>query len=305
MAEVLGKCHRTPLIPRCVVMALVVLVPLAGAKQDVLGQVADTPADCGGRPADACPPITLADSDLSRTPYADPIVSQVTVGTPKHSNTIEITPTRRISRYPLHLDGNSKSSCTPPESLAPADAGIILDSWFYYFSSLAQTIAAGSVLLVALAVIRLQALTNSLNAIERSVAEAFYHIGKQDDYRSQAFANFLDEQWTDYFNEIEELANRHQRSFATTGDYTQSKDFVESLVAQGRKFEARNRQLHRALTLAFCGTVLFAAAAILVLPAAQWISPSILSWSWAVSGILLVILFALYLRLVLGSIKSK
>lgn len=179
------------------------------------------------------------------------------------------------------------------------------DSWYYYFSSLAQTIAAGSALLVALAVIRLQALANSLNAIERSLADVFHNIGKGDDYRRQASAHFLNEDWGDYFHEVEELANKCPHSFVTRGSYAESRNFLDSLVAQGRKFEARNRQLHRALTLAFGGTVLFAGAAILVLPAAQWISPSILSWSWAVSGILLLVLFALYLRLVLSSMKSR
>jgi hypothetical protein len=179
------------------------------------------------------------------------------------------------------------------------------NSWFYYFSSLAQTIAAGSALLVAIAVIRLQALANSLNAIERSVAEVFYNIGKQDDYQHRTSACFLNEDWTVYFDIVQSLADNNQTSFATKGAYTQSRTFLESLVGQGRKFEARKRQLHHALAWAFGGTVMFAGTAILVIPAAKWVSPSILSWLWSVSGILLIALFAAYLRLILKSMKSR
>ncbi len=178
------------------------------------------------------------------------------------------------------------------------------DSWFYYFSSLAQTIAAGSALLVALAVIRLQALANSLNAIEGSIAKAFFKIGRQSNYRRQAAARSLAEDWSTYFADVERVIDSNQELFSTES-YTESKDFLDSLVSQGRQLDKCKRQLHHALALAFGGTVLFAGAAILVLPAAKWISPSILSWSWGLSGILLVALFMLYFRLVLSSLKSK
>lgn len=182
---------------------------------------------------------------------------------------------------------------------------MIENSWFYYFSSLAQTIAACSALLVAIAVIRLQNLSNSLNVIERSIAEAFYNIGKKDDYRSQASLHFLNEDWPSYFNNAQYLAKSNEKKFSSSGDYTQSKEFLESLIAHGRKLEVCNRQLNRALKHAFGGTVGFAGTAILAIPIAQWISPQVLWFSWTISGILLVALFAIYLRLVLDTLKTK
>jgi hypothetical protein len=182
---------------------------------------------------------------------------------------------------------------------------MIEDSWFYYFSSLAQTIAAGLALLVALVVIRLQNLSNSLNVIERSVAEAFYQIGKQDDYRSQASPHFLNEHWRVYFINVRRLAESNKQRFSSARDYTQSKEFLDSLIDQGCKLEAGNRRLHRALAYAFGGTLVFAGTAILVIPIAQWISSRILWFSWAVSGILLLVLFVIYFRLVFETLKPK
>jgi len=182
---------------------------------------------------------------------------------------------------------------------------MIENSWFYYFSSLAQTIAACSALLVALAVIRLQNLSGSVNVIERSVAESFYNIGKHDDYRRQASPHFLNEDWTVYFNTVQSLAESNKQKFSSSGDYIHSKEFLYSLIEQARKLEARSRQLHRALAYSFGGTVVFAGMSVLVIPIAQWISSNTLCFSWAVSGIMLVFLLMIYFRLVLDTLKPK
>ncbi len=296
--------YSISLISRNIVLAFTVLVPLASTQQGVLEQVCCPLSARVERPAEACLLITLADSNLSRPSQVDPNIPKVAIVTPDLSNVIETTHKQGVSKYPLRLDSNNNSSCSRPKSSESQDAKITLNSWYYYFSSLAQTIAAGSALLVALAVIRIQALDNKLDSIVDKVAKAFNDIGKQDDYHSEALPHFLNEKWTDYFETVESLINKYEKSFKEDS-YTKSKYFIESLIAQGHKYEARNRQLHRALALAFIGTVIFAGAAILVLPAAQWISPMILWFSWAISGVSLVILFVLYLRLVLGSVKSK
>ena len=297
---ILKNMYRTPLIPFVV---MVLLVSLVVAEQDALGQVGDTTAARGERPDDVRSPVPLVDSGPSSAPDTDPDGSQITIGTPEHPNAIETTSTRPVSRDPVPPDGDNESAGTPPELPAPPDANIMLDSWFYYFSSLAQTIAAGSALLVALAVIRLQALASSLNEIQHQVGETFFEIGRHGDYSKGAFKDFLNDQWSAYFNKVESLANDNKELFRP--NYAKSKALLDSLVAQGRKLETRSRKLHRALTLAFCGTVIFAGAAIIVLPAARWISPVILYVSWVVSGLLLVILFMTYLNLVWSSMKSK
>lgn len=182
---------------------------------------------------------------------------------------------------------------------------MIENSWFYYFSSLAQTIAACSALLVVLAIIRLQYLDNALNMIERSLAEVFFNIAEQDNYRRQVFIHFLNEKWHVYFDSVQELAEKNHHKFATSGDYTHSKVFLDSLIEHGRRLEARNRHLHRAMAFAFAGTVAFAGIAILAIPVAQWISTSVLLSCWAISGVLLIILFAKYLLLVNNTLTSK
>jgi len=182
---------------------------------------------------------------------------------------------------------------------------MIENAWFYYFSSLAQTIAACSALLVALAVIRLQNFYNSLNAVERSIAELFFNIDEQDNYRRQTSMHFQNEEWIHYFHNVRELAESNINKFAVTGDYTESKAFLDSLIEQGCKLEVRRHQLHNALVYAFVGTIVFVGTTILIIPIAQWISSFILWLSWAVSGISLVALFTIYLRLVLNIWKPN
>ena len=182
---------------------------------------------------------------------------------------------------------------------------MIENSWFYYFSSLAQTVAAGSALLVALAIIRLQNLENSLISIERSISEAFYNIAEFDNYRKQASIYFLNEEWSTYFNNIKQLAESSIHKFSMSEEYTQSKEFLDFLIAQGIKFETRHCQLHRALVYGFTGTIIFAGVSILAIPIAQWISPWLLWFSWAVTGIFLIVLFIIYYRLIIGSLKWK
>src|SRR5208282_5158026 len=104
---------------------------------------------------------------------------------------------------------NSSSQLVNPSTLHEA--------WFFYLSSLALTITASSTLLVALAVIKIQSLGNSLTAIERSVAEAFHKINKPDDYVAQASVHLLDDQWPEYLDAVEGLANKFQHSFLPAG----------------------------------------------------------------------------------------
>lgn len=203
------------------------------------------------------------------------------------------------------IQTNAQEISPPSEPTSPPNVNIMYDSWFYYFSSLAQAIAAGSALLVALAVIKLQVLVSRLNVVEHSVAELLYSIGKQDDYRSRLFAYFLNDDWVGYFREVENLADSCPNNFAAAANYTQSRGFLDSLVAQGRKFEARHRRLHRALALAFGGTLVFAGTAILAIPASRWISSSIMLWAWIGSGALLIALSLVYFRVVSDSVRSR
>jgi hypothetical protein len=181
------------------------------------------------------------------------------------------------------------------------ETNTIENSWFYYFSSLAQTIAAGSALLVALVVIRLQNLSTLLNSIEHAIAEAFYNINEQDEYRNQAFAYFLEERWGAYFDNVKRVAEDNQHKFEEN-HYIQSKAFLDSLIEKGRKLEERNSQLRRTLSYSFAGMVMFTGVAILVIPIAQWISPQTLWGAWGASGILLIVLFFVYYRQVVSII---
>jgi hypothetical protein len=182
---------------------------------------------------------------------------------------------------------------------------MIENSWFYYFSSLAQAVAACSALLVAIALIRLQYLTNALNAIERLIAEAFYRITEHAVYQKEASPYHLNESWRIYFENVQTLVEKFQHKFKPLGDYLHSKEFVLSLLEHGRKLESDKRELHRSLTNAFGGTVLFAGAAILAIPLAQWISSWMLWIAWGISGFILAILFILYCRLVFDALKPK
>ena len=191
------------------------------------------------------------------------------------------------------------------QTAPPVDKqAVVQNSWFYYFSSLAQTVAACSALLVALAIVKLQAIANAMSEIERLLAEAFYRIAKHDAYAQQASYHALTENWIRYFTAVQSLADNNARGFATDEDFTRCKAFVDELVARGRKLEAQHRTLRRILATAFVGTVAVAGAAILVLPFAERVSSKVLQWSWWGSGAVLVILLLVYLKLVFQIIRS-
>ena len=179
------------------------------------------------------------------------------------------------------------------------------NAWFYYFSSLAQTIAAGSALLVALAISRLQSLSNSLNESQRLLADGVYSIGQKGEYR-KASSHFLNDDWTEYFNEVSTLRNACRHSFPSHGSYIESEEYVESLIAQGVRLKARLRALYRSLAVAFAGTLIFAGVAILILPLAyNGICPPLLFSGWTISALLLALLFGFYMVLVLQLRKRQ
>jgi hypothetical protein len=183
------------------------------------------------------------------------------------------------------------------------ELGVMQNAWFYYFSSLAQTIAGGSALLVALTVLRLQALENSLYSVERLLSLIFNHIGKQNEYNSEASHYFLNAQWDIYFQKVAALTKKHKLNFLDS--YTYSLAYVKSIINRGRFLESASRKLHSALTLAFGSSVAFAGAAILVLPLAKWLTANFFFLAWTISGIFLVVLFILYFRLLMESVTYQ
>jgi hypothetical protein len=217
------------------------------------------------------------------------------------------------SAQPNHAGGTNISATThanasagvPKNSPEHLDPSTIHEIWFFYLSSLAITITAGATLLVALIILKMQSLSISLTAIERLVAEAFKEIRKLDDYLQRASDHFLNERWTDYFDAVGSLAKEHQKLFSREGRYTETKSFVDTLVAQGRTLEERNRQLHTALKPIFIATAMVAGPAILALPAAQWVSIPIITVTWAVTGVFSFILLVFFLHIISISTAFK
>jgi hypothetical protein len=182
---------------------------------------------------------------------------------------------------------------------------MIENSWFYYFSTLAQTIASASALLVALAVIKLQFLSSALHDVQQLIAEVFFKIAKSDDYISQVSSSILSENWEVYFQQVRQLVYSNKDCFSYSGDYKTSKAFADSLIMQGSLLNLSKGRLHRALVYAFGGTVLFSGTSILAIPIAQWITSGILLYVWIGSGTLLMILLILYMRLITSTVEAK
>lgn len=220
----------------------------------------------------------------------------------KNKKSQPATEKRSIDSAGIDITNESEYYRKEPSLISP---GIVFDSWFYYFSSLAQTIAAGSALLMALALIRLQTISNSLLSIERSIAEVFYHAEIQHIYQNSASIYYYRNHWKEYLKKVRELADEYQYSFPDKGKYNHSLSFLQSLIAQGADLESKNQKLNRALAFAFGSTLLFAGAAILIIPFARWVTPSGLYVFWIVSGIFLVILFYMYFRLIKNSFKTR
>jgi hypothetical protein len=182
----------------------------------------------------------------------------------------------------------------------------IHEAWFFYLSSLALTITAGSTLLVALTVIKLQSISGAFATIERALAEAFHKAGRLDDYIQATSEHFLNDQWTEYFDAVESLAKQHGSLFSSHGlRYAETKSFVDSLVAQGRKLNRRNGQLQSAMLPTFIATAALAGVSILGLPAVQWISPTILLLTWAITGFIALVLLVFFLCVVNSAFRTK
>jgi hypothetical protein len=180
----------------------------------------------------------------------------------------------------------------------------IENTWCSYFSSLAQTIAACSALLVAIAVIKLQNLDSSLNEIEKSIVKIMFAINKIDIYKENAFIFFIEGEIRTYFKLIEQFSLENKKSFSQK-EYLQSKEYIDSLISQGMKLDSQRNQLYRSLLFSFCGTLIFSGVSILILPIAQWGSQMLFNFLWVLSGVFLSFLFWNYFRLIYFAVNNE
>lgn len=182
---------------------------------------------------------------------------------------------------------------------------MIENIWLYYFSTMAQTIAAASALMIALLIIRLQFLSNSLNDIQHLIAEIFFRIAKSNEYHTITSSHDLSKDCDKYFLSLKQWIDSNQACFSTNIDYKTSYGFINSLIQQGNKMGLIKRRLHKALVYTFGGTILFSGISILAIPLARWISFPILLYTWIFSGLSLIILLALYFRVIIRTLSIK
>lgn len=173
------------------------------------------------------------------------------------------------------------------------------DAWLAYLSSLAGVLTAGSSLMIALAVIRIQSFVNALGLLERSIAEAFYNIGRLDAYLAKASPHYFNDEWQEYITAVKCLADQCETSFRREGPYSATKTFVTSMAARAQKLQMDRRQLERAIAIGFVLTGLTAGIAILAVPAVLWVSVNVLLWIWLLSGACALILLILYMYMLL------
>jgi hypothetical protein len=187
------------------------------------------------------------------------------------------------------------------------DSATVHDAWLSYFSCLAVTTMAASTLLVALVIIRIQSISNSLINVEKSLHEAFYKIDRLDDYLGNTSQHSLNEHWTDYFKAVDELSERHEKLFPAgeKGRYHETRAFVNALVNQGQRLEAQNLFLQTRIPPIFAATAFVASIALLALPAVQWISPSVLFMAWIVSGVVWLLLLVLLIYIIKSAFRFK
>lgn len=185
------------------------------------------------------------------------------------------------------------------------DAQVLHESWFFYLSSIAIVITAGSTLLVALAVIKMQSIAVALTTIERSLAESFHRIDKLDEYLHQTSEHSINEQWQAFFDAVNTLSARHSAVFPLRGRYNETQAHVTALIKQGRRLEQRNHELHSKMPPVFVATAIVAGLALLGLPAAQWINQNVLIGTWIVSGVCCLVLLTLFLKVLKIAFTNK
>ena len=176
--------------------------------------------------------LTLCISTILANTYGQDAASQVTTPTNPSSAApgilepvpVETTSSKASASSPVDLKGENSSGsglpatpvpfphADPPlqhkeqlplphrseDSSAGAELGIVHEAWFHFFGALAETIAVGATLLLALVVVRLEFLAHTLSAIEHSVAERFHNIDEHDEYHADtASDHFLNNRWKD------------------------------------------------------------------------------------------------------------
>jgi hypothetical protein len=205
--------------------------------------------------------------------------------------------TNPVSKSPRATTGQSRS--------VPI-SDTLRNSWYYYFSTLAQTIAGVSALLIALAIICLQTHTNALGEVQKLISKICFDTACQGRYLSEAFPHYESGDWVTYFSKVESIANddANKRSFADESTYEQSLPYMNSLITLGRASHVKRREVRRALLFAFFGTVVYAVLAVLLLPVAPWVSMCGFQLSWGISGFAFVVLFVFYGRLAYISVKN-
>lgn len=185
---------------------------------------------------------------------------------------------------------------------------LIHERWFYYINMLALTITAGSTLLFALVIVKLQSLSNSLISIERSIVDAFSRRGKLNDYSKHALKHSIDERWSDYFDAVGKLSEEFKNIFVPPSQNTSfinTKAFVDSLVEQGRSLQKRNERLQIWIRSLFLVTATLSGIAVLILPAAPWISENLLIKVWIGSGLIFFVIFVFFLRIVYVTLPGR
>jgi hypothetical protein len=170
----------------------------------------------------------------------------------------------------------------------------MLETSLSLFSSIAQTAAAASALLVAIAIIQLQYYSNLLHDMQTAIARLFYENSLHADYCQRAFLYYLDDEWEKYITEVRAMAQSGHVAFQPSQDYVRSREYLGHLVERGSRLLGRYRRLHAALFLAFVGTLFFAGTGILAIPTARWVTERSLIFIWVGSGAALLALFLSY-----------
>jgi hypothetical protein len=183
----------------------------------------------------------------------------------------------------------------------------IRECWMLYLSALAVAVTAGSSMLVAFAIIKIQSISVAMTTIHRDLTEAFRDIGGKelDEFIKRTSDLFLNERWTDYFNAVGTLAVEKDAEFGAGGNPKTTREFVKASIRQGHRLAEENKRIQTGMRPLFLGTILLSGLSLLLIPVAKWVDNTAeLVAMWCATGLVSIVLLISFL-MILNSFFKK
>lgn len=192
-------------------------------------------------------------------------------------------------------------SCFFSHYLPPANTDAALaplqNAWLYLCSSVAQTVAAASGLMLALVILRIQKTMEAIQMKENSTAALFQRISQHDNYLQSTSETSHLKLWSQYCVKVREIANRPEvrPCFARAIiNYQDSHECLEGYLSSILDYSQRESDLRSTIAKGMLTTSSVIIVSNFAIPLSVWITPAILIIGWIALTASLLFMLKIY-----------